>query len=219
MPRTARASIGGICYHVINRGNARARVFHHDKDYARFLNQFARVQKSISMRLVGWCIMPNHFHFVLWPHQDGDLGRFMHRWMTSHVQSHRRRYETYGHIWQGRFKGFPIQHDGHLLAVLRYVERNALRANLVDRAEAWPWSSLRTDEKELPLDGPLDRPKDWVAWVNRPQEEAELDVLRSSVNRERPFGDEAWVRMTAQDLHLESSLKPTGRRAEINGFV
>lgn len=219
MPRTARASIGGICYHVINRGNARARVFHHDNDYARFLNQFARVQNSISMRLVGRCIMPNHFHFVLWPHQDGDLGRFMHRWMTRHVQSHRRRYDTFVHIWQGRFKGFPIQHDEHLLAVLRYVERNALRANLADRAEAWPWSSLRADEKELPLESPLDRPTDWVEWVNRPQGETELNALRASVNRERPFGDDAWVRTTAQNLSLESSLKPAGRRAEISGSL
>ncbi len=219
MPRTARASLGGICYHVINRGNARARVFHDQKDYARFLAQFVRAQTSIAMRLVGWCIMPNHFHFVLWPHHDGDLGRFMHRWMTSHVHAHRRRHGTVGHIWQGRFKGFPIQHDAHLMAVLRYVERNALRANLVRRAEAWPWSSISADGPTLTLQSPVERPEDWVDWVNQPQEEAELAALRASVNRERPYGDKAWVRATAQDLGLEYSLNPRGRRVQVKEFV
>src|SRR5438045_2451302 len=143
MPRTARAAVGGMCYHVLNRGNGRAEVFHKPDDYAAFLRLLPLAVKRLPIRILAFCLMPNHFHLVLWPHGDGDLGRFMQWVMTSHVRRYHRHYQTSGHVWQGRFKAFPIQDDEHLLTVLRYVERNALRANLVKRAENWTWSSLR----------------------------------------------------------------------------
>jgi putative transposase len=80
---------------------------------------------------------------VLWPHGDGDLGRWMQWLLTTHVHGYRAAHHSSGHVWQGRFKAFAIEEDHHLLTVLRYVERNPLRAGLVERAEDWPWSSLR----------------------------------------------------------------------------
>src|SRR5207248_2497689 len=117
MPRTARASLGGWCYHVLNRGNARAEVFHKDADYAAFINLFEPACERVPMRILGYCLMPNHFHLVLWPQKDGDLGRWMQWLMTSHVRRYHRHYGGSGHIWQGRFKAFPIQEDEHYLAV------------------------------------------------------------------------------------------------------
>jgi putative transposase len=159
--------------------------------------------------------MPNHVHFVLWPRADGDLGRWMQWLMTSHVRRHHRRHHGSGHIWQGRFKAFPIQTDAHLLIALRYVERNALRANLVSRAQDWPWSSLvlwgRPDRPAWLADGPVPRQADWLDWVNQPQSDAELAALRGSVNRGAPFGEADWARRTAEQLGLESSLRPRGR--------
>jgi len=111
MPRTARASLGGWCYHVLNRGNARAEVFHKDADYAAFINLFEPACDRVPMRILGYCLMPNHFHLVLWPHKDGDLGRWMQWLMTSHVRRYHRHYGGSGHVWQGRFKAFPIQED------------------------------------------------------------------------------------------------------------
>src|SRR5438876_4724546 len=137
MPRTARASVGGYCYHVINRGNARAEVFHKEGDYRAFLEAIGEANVRLPIRLLAYCLMPNHFHLVLWPHGDGDLGRWMHWLLTTHVRRYLRHYQHSGHVWQGRFKAFPIQDDNHLVTVLRYVERNPLRASLVDRAEAW----------------------------------------------------------------------------------
>ena len=95
------------------------------------------------MRLVGYCLMPNHFHLVLWPLGDNDLGRWMQWLLTAHVHGYRKRYRGSGHVWQGRFKAFPIEQDEHLRILLRYVERNPLRAGLVARAEDWVWSSVR----------------------------------------------------------------------------
>jgi len=215
MARTARASVGGVCYHVLNRGNAREDVFHKKEDFAAFLALMREANERLPMRMLGWCLMTNHFHLVLWPHRDGDLSQWMQWLMTSHVRRYHRHYHSSGHVWQGRFKAFPIEEDEHLWTVLRYVERNALRANLVGRAEDWPWSSaamLHGGEYAAMLDaGPVPRGRDWLDWVNRPQSEAELAALRKCIARGTPYGKETWQHVTAERLGLEASLQPRGR--------
>jgi putative transposase len=123
--------------------------------------------------------------------------------------------EGTGPIYQGRFKSFPVQEDDHYFTVCRYVERNALRAKLVRRAENWRWSSLwqRCHETGVPWlsDGPLARPQRWLQRVNKPETESELAALRRSVVRGAPYGDETWQRRTVAALGLESSLRRPGR--------
>src|SRR3990172_7237631 len=143
MPRTARASVGGLCHHVINRANGRTRVFHKDGDYAAFERVMQDACEAVPMRVLTYCLMPNHFHLAPWPGGDGDLSRWMQRMMTAHVRRHHAHRHTSGHVWQGRFKAFPIQHDEHLLAVIRYVLRNPIRARLVHKTDQWPWSSIQ----------------------------------------------------------------------------
>jgi putative transposase len=220
MPRTARGSIGGYSYHVINRGNARAAVFHKSADYAAFVEIMAEASVRVPMRLLAYCLMPNHFHFALWPQGDGDLSRWMHWLLTTHVRRYLRHYHSSGHIWQGRFKAFPIEGDDHLLTVLRYIERNPLRARLVGRAEDWPWSSLRwlsqPDKAPLKLDpGTAPRGLGWLEWINEASTDPELQRLRESIRRDRPFGSPEWTLRTAQHLGLESSLRPRGRPRDL----
>ena len=169
------------------------------------------------MRLLAWCVMPNHWHLVLWPRRDGDLSEFM-RWLTvTHTQRWHAAHRTSGTgpLYQGRFKSFPIQEDDHLLAVLRYVERNALRANLVERADAWRWSSLwhRVHGQAATIldDGPAPVPRDWRRQVQSAESEAELAALRRSVVRGSPFGEESWQERTAKRLSLQSTMRPRGR--------
>jgi putative transposase len=135
--------------------------------------------------------------------------------MTSHVRRYHRHYGSSGHIWQGRCKAFPIQEDDHFLTVLRYVERNALRAALVRRAEAWPWGSLRVrlarGGSELLAESPVALPRSWKSAVNEPQTEAEVAAIRHSIQRGTPFGGEAWTKRAARQLGLESTLRPCGR--------
>jgi putative transposase len=215
MPRTARASVGGYCYHALNRGNGRAQVFHDADDYDNFVRLLRRACSRLPMRLIAFCLMPNHFHLVLWPSGDGDLGPWMQWLLTAHVHGYRKRYRGSRHVWQGRFKAFPIQEDGHLQTVLRYVERNPLRAGLVSRAEDWVWSSLPACRKAPLLPwlepGPAPRHSEWLEYVQRPQSDAELIALRRSVQRGIPFGSEQWVEETAARLGLESTLNPPGR--------
>jgi putative transposase len=215
MPRTARASVGNMCYHVLNRGNGRATVFHQAGDYAAFLDLIAAADKRLPIRILSYALLPNHFHLVLWPHEDGDLSRWMQWLLTSHVRRYHRHYQGTGHIWQGRFKAFPIERDEHLLAVLRYVERNPLRAGLVERAEDWPWSSIAWRTKgmrpRMLSKWPIPCPSNWLEHVNSAQSPAELVSLRKSVARGTPFGCEEWVERTASKLGLESTLRERGR--------
>lgn len=215
MARCRRTSAGGYCYHAINRGNRKQTVFHDEGDYARFMLLVARACERVPMRLLAWCLMPNHFHLVLWPHDDGDMSRWMHWLLTSHVRWYHRRYESSGRVWQGRFKSFPIEEDHHLLAVLRYVERNPLRAELVKRAEEWRWSSLQSwltgSEPKLIHEGPVPRWVEWLKYVNEPQTQAELQAIRNCSRREAPFGTESWTLATAQLLGLQWTLRGPGR--------
>ena len=215
MPRKARNSVGGMCYHVINRGNNRSEVFHKDHDYLRFTEMIGEAVARIPMRVLSWCLMPNHFHLVVQPHNDGDLSRWMQWLMTAHVRRYHRHYHSSGHVWQGRYKAFMIQEDHHYLTVLRYVESNALRANLVDRAEQWPWSSLYALKrpKQFPflVPGPLRRPRNWRALLNKEQPENELEQIQISLNRQRPLGSQKWVEKMVKKMGLESTIKPRGR--------
>lgn len=117
MPRRLRCAVGGLCYHAINRGNRKSRVFHDAEDYRGFMRLVAHASERIPMRILGWCLMPNHFHFVLWPREDGDMSSWMHWLLTCHVVSYRERYGTSGRVWQGRFRSFVVQEDDHLLRV------------------------------------------------------------------------------------------------------
>ena len=220
MPRTARIAPGGVVFHIINRGNARLRIFGKEADYAAFLKVLSEVLKEMpGMRLLGFCLMPNHWHLVLWPSRGGELGRFMQRLTVRHVRrwhEHRQSGGT-GHVYQGTYKSFPIQADEPLLIVLRYVERNPLRAGLVKRAEHWRWGSLwvsaKGDEamRAMVSDWPVERPADWAARVNRRQSQAEEEAVRISLRRGRPFGREAWQHRIARELHLQSTFRPRGR--------
>ena len=213
MPRHVPAALGGYCYHVLNRGNARRTVFHKEADYAAFAKLLRQAGERTDVRLLAWCLLPNHLHLVLWPRADGDLSAYMGWLLTAHVRRYHQHYHSTGHVWQGRFRGFPIQDDDHLLTVLRYVERNPVRAGLVASARDWRWSSMGVGgAAALSLDpGPVPRPTDWLTHVDTPQTPAEVESLRECIRRRRPFGTADWAVRTASPLGLDASLRPLGR--------
>ena len=219
MPRTARIAPGGMVFHVINRGVGKQKLFFSDEDYNAFERVIQQTLDKRPMRILAYCLMPNHWHFVLWPENDGDLGRFMQQLTVTHVTRWQKNYNMvgYGHVYQSRFKSFPVDTDEHYFQVCRYVERNALRANLVDRAEDWPWGSLWIRQFGTPEDRamisswPVRRPRNWVDYVNQPATESELEALRRSCVRGRPYGNQWWVAKTCRKLGLDSTLRPPGR--------
>ena len=219
MPRRPRLADGDLAYHVLNRRVGRLPLFEKPADYATFEKILAEAHAQTRIRIAAYCLMPNHWHLLLWPRHDGELSEIL-RWITvTHTQRWHVHHDTAGTgpVYQGRFKSFPIQSDEHFLAVARYVERNALRAKLVKQAENWRWSSLwRRDQEDAKLAAwlsawPVERPRDWISRINRPDIALELESLRLSVQRGRPFGEEAWVRRMAKRFGMESTLRPRGR--------
>jgi len=209
-----------MVFHALNRGNGRMEIFEDEADYAAFERVMQREIERSGMRLLAYCLMPNHWHLVLWPRGDGDMGRFMQRLTTTHVRRWHEHRQTvgYGHLYQGTYKSFPVATDEHLLALCRYVERNALRANLVDRAQAWRWCSLWrrrhpkvVDEVPALSRWPVDVPRDWVRRVNRAQSDREVEAIQRSIQRGRPFGSPHWQTRIARQLDMTHTLRPRGR--------
>ncbi len=215
MPRPPRQLFANECYHVLNRANRKAEVFHQSADYSLFLRLVEKAQERIGIPLLAACVMPNHVHLVLRPLGDKDIPRWMQWLFTTHARHYHEKYGTTGHVWQGRYKHVPVQGDHHLLTLLRYVERNALRAKLVARAEDWNWGSLswrlRANHALALADPPVALPSGWIDWVNCPQTAVELEAIRTSVNRQRPFGDPEWVSEAVKRERLEQSLVEAGR--------
>jgi putative transposase len=217
MPRTARSTEAGMVYHVLNRGNGRMRIFHKVGDFEAFERVLAEGLQRYPVELFTYSLMPNHWHLVVRPQTDDSLGRWMGWVGVTHVRRYHEHYHSRGggHLYQGRFKSFPVAEDEYFLALCRYVEANALRARLVERAEEWQWSGLwrrANKTSDLPLTPwPVDRSRNWVAWINRDLNDEQLDGLRTCVQRGRPYGSETWVRQTASRLGLEFTLRGPGR--------
>jgi REP-associated tyrosine transposase len=187
VPRAPRNTQLGYAYHVINRGNGQAKVFHQPQDYEVFLDLLVAARQRQPIKLFAFCLMPNHFHLVVEPETTPALSRFMQWLMTTHVRRYHKYYKSSGHIWQGRFKSFPIQLDGHLLIVQRYVRQNPVRAGLVTNEEQWPWSSVT--RSDLVDRSPIEN-SDKIDSLSTVQ----IQELRECVNRQRPFGTLEWRR-------------------------
>jgi len=215
MPRPIRTDIGNYCYHIINRANARLPIFFKEEDYVLFEKVLEEAKEKYDMRILAYHLMPNHFHLVLYPRNDGDLGKFM-QWLTlTHTQRWHQSKNTKGtgHLYQGRYKSFIIEKDNHLLSVIRYVERNALRAKLVRKAENWKFCSLwrrlygSIPQKKLLAKWPISEPKDYLFFVNTPQNQKEEESIRLSVVKGKPYGNDSWSMKIIKKFGLESTVR------------
>ena len=210
MPRRP-AWTGTHVFHVMNRAARRLRLFDEDRDYQLFLICLSYGLDEVPVRLLAYCVMPNHFHLVVWPTESGQLGRFMQSVTATHSQRwHRARGSVgTGCVYQGRYRAVPVQQDEHFLKACRYVERNALRAKLVRRAEDWPWSSLsqrcRNSSAPLLTPWPIPQPANWLALMNESEPDRDVDAVRLATERGVGFGSEAWQKVTP------GALRPRGR--------
>lgn len=196
---------------MLSRGNNRATVFRSAHDYEDFIELLDEARRQSGVELLAFCIMPNHFHVVARFDESVQLSALMQWWLTSHVRRHHERQGTtgLGHVWQGRFKSFPIQEDEHLLTVLRYVLRNPVRARLVETAWAWRWSSLWHDAMLSPW--PVEPPASMANWLGAPPDDAADEDLRTAISRGAPFGDDAWRADAARRWGIEATIAARGR--------
>ena len=219
MPRMNRLAVGDTIYHVLNRANGRVQIFHTDEDYQHFESLLLEGVALAGMRILAYCIMPNHWHLVLHPHNDGDMSEFM-RWVTTtHVRQRRTKTKSVGdgHLYQGTYKSFPIETDHHLHTVIRYAEQNPLRAKLVTQVEDWQWSSLyrrqrnnREDQKLL-ASLPTELPVNYLESVNTILSKDDVEQVRHSIVKGAPYGSTNWIGEMVEKYNLGSTLRSPGK--------
>jgi putative transposase len=223
MPRPLRPIADGLIYHVINRGNNRQEVFHKPGDYHAFLKALADIKEHKPFELYGYCLLSNHFHLLMKP-TGASISRILQSLLVTHTQRYHKHRRSGGHVWQGRFKSPVVQNDEHLLAVLRYIEANPLRARLVKRAEDYRWSSYRVHGcgeanelvdrlviyEELSPYAQVQQRK-WAEKVHLPMDERTKLAIRRSVETGLPYGSKAWVSRLASKLDLDLTVRPRGR--------
>jgi putative transposase len=208
-----------MIFHCLNRSVARLTLFEKPNDYEAFERVIEEAYDRVGLPILDYAVLPNHWHFVVWPQTGTEVSEFFQWLSVTHTMRWHAHYQTSGtgHLYQGRFKSFPIQDGEHLLTVLRYVERNPVRAGLAKRVEDWrlgsAWRRHQGDAKSKRLlsTWPLRRPRGWLEFVNEPQTEAEVVALRRCVQRGTPLGDEQWTKRSARRLGLDSTLRPRGR--------
>lgn len=219
MPRAARVDIKNQYYHVINRASARLVLFNTKKDYGLFEAVLVEAKNKYKIDILAYCCMPNHFHMILSPREDGELSKFMY-WFTMTLTQrwHAAQGTTgSGHIFQGRYKSFIIQKDAHLLSVIRYVERNPLRAKLVEVLKDWEYSSFyrrvfaSPKQKSIITDPPIELPKNYIAFVTKALVATEIESIRGALNRGTPYGTESWRERMVDRFNLQATVRERGR--------
>ena len=188
MSRFSRNLPAGSIVHVVNRGNDKRPLFARAREFEEFLRLVAWAKSLCPVRIVAYCIMSNHWHFVFWVEVEWDVSAFLHRLTTTHAKRWRRKTGTIGqgHVYQDRFKASEIFSERYYFNCLRYVEQNALNAGLVRSAREWRWSSLAErlgNGRGILGPDPAGLPIEWAELVDRPLPECDVDEIRSSLRR------------------------------------
>jgi putative transposase len=198
MGRVARAVVAGCPHHVTQRGNRRGDVFEVDEDREAYLTFLQQYMAKHGVSLWAYCLMTNHVHLIVVPEEEQSLSRALRDAHTVYAMRFNRRTKLSGHVWQGRFYSCPLD-DAHLWAAVRYVERNPVRAGLVERAEEYQWSSaaahcgLRHDgvlATAFPPEGAIEN---WRAWLREEEDEAVVEAIRRHTTTGRPCGSPGFV--------------------------
>jgi len=215
MPRRPRHELTGVVFHAMNRAVRGTTLFNTNRDFEAFAEILTEQLRRSTVKLFSYEVMDNHWHCVMGCDRVADLSKFMHRFEGKHANNwagaHRARGR--GYVYQGRFKAVPVQTSHSMLRVCRYVERNALRKNLVAAAEHWTWGSLHARCNNcypIPLaEWPIPQPSNWVELVNTPQSAKELAALRHCIKSDQPIGTKVWAKAVAPFLGL--TLRTVGR--------
>lgn len=130
-----------LFYHALNRSNARVTIFHCENDYLYFINLLKEYTLCFGFKLYHWVIMSNHYHILFEAEEPDKISKCMAGLARAYTHYYHRTYQTSGFLWQGRFKLQPIQKENYLIACGRYIERNPVRAGIVEEAHSYSYSS------------------------------------------------------------------------------
>jgi putative transposase len=225
MPRLPRTVFAGLPHHVTQRGNRREDIFFSDEDREAYLSWLKEYSDKHHVEVLAYCLMTNHIHLVAVPATDEGLQRLLKPLHMRYAQRINRARGWKGHLWQGRFFSSPLD-EAYLWAAVRYVERNPVRAGMVQRAENYRWSSAAAHCGDR--SGSLLNPKsvwsnkftaidDWSAWLAEGDETVEIQALRRNVEKGLPCGDAGFIQRLGQMVGRQLEYRPQGRpiKAEV----
>ncbi len=215
MARIARLVVPGHPHHVTQRGVRRMDIFLEDDDYRKYISMISKSCQKTGTEIWAYCLMPNHVHFVMVPADEDGLRATLgeaHRQYTRMINI---REDCIGHLWQERFHSFPMD-ERYLMACVRYVELNPVRAGLVKRPGDWLWSSakahLRGKGDDLVMVEPmLNRIPQWDVFLEAGMQEFEQKYLQLHTRTGRPLGDDKWVTGLEDKTGRALKKNPAGR--------
>lgn len=197
MPRIKRLVVPDHPHHVTQRGNRRQPTFFDDSDYLDYLALIAAAKDRADVEILAYCLMPNHVHFVVVPHQLDSLAKLFSEAHRRYTRSINRRYDWKGHLWQERFRSF-VMDEPHLEMAVRYIELNPVRAGLCEDPAAWPWSSARAhlcgkDDCVVTVKPMLQRWPNWKSYLGKSEGNELAESLHKHSSTGRPAGDDKFV--------------------------
>lgn len=218
MPRTARIVIPDCAHHVTQRGNNRQDVFFVDSDRRIYLEYLRDASERFNLCVEGYCLMTNHVHLVVTPHNENSLADAMKRTNQLYAQYINHMHNRSGHLWQNRFFSCALGEE-HFWRTLAYVERNPVRARLTRKAWRWRWSSASAHcgiDKQSDLLDILSWRWDmsfaqWRQVLERPNDDRLISTFRLSTCRGRPLGTDAFIAKLETLLGRRLRPMPKGR--------
>jgi len=215
MPRIARVVIPHYPHHITQRGTNKTSIFSDDKDREYFLACLNDWAARTGTKIWAYCLMDNHFHLLLVPGQEQSLGKCLHGITFRYAQYYNQKYGRTGRLWQNRYFSCPVDKDEYLWAVVRYIERNPVRASMAKRAEDWEWSSARTHIKGK--GSKIPKLSDWLEETERSEyrrfvnEEGSEDEIRRATSTGRPLGSMGFVERLEEKLGRRLRPQKAGR--------
>lgn len=219
MPRIARVVAQGYPHHITQRGNYRQKIFSSDTDREKYLSLTDTESKRYGLKILAYCLMPNHVHFIAVPENDDSMGKVFKYANMKYSQAYNKKIGTGGHLFQGRFFS-SVMDERYVIACARYIERNPVRAKMVKTPCDWKWSSAKAhcgiDERDTfgvrALFDYADYPqKNWKKFIEEPDDAEEIKRIRSQTRRGRPLGENQFIRKLEKKLNRFLALKPRGR--------
>lgn len=215
MPRIARVVVPDYPHHITQRGTNKSAIFLDDEDRRCFLQYLNSRAEKTEVNIWAYCLMDNHFHLLLEPKKDQSLGKCLHGTTFLYAQHYNKKYARSGRLWQNRYFSCPVDKEEYLWAVVRYMERNPVRAKIVTKAEDWKWSSA-----EAHISGRKDGHLGLLDWLNADEraeyrrfldDEGEDDEIRKATSTGRPLGDASFVEKLQELSGRELKYQRRGR--------
>jgi putative transposase len=219
MPRIARTVFAGLPHHITQRGNRRENVFFTDEDRHQYLEKLTEYCHKHHVQILAYCLMANHTHLIAIPKNKNGLARVLRPVHMRYAQFINRQHKWSGHLWQGRFFSSPLD-EAYLWFCVRYVERNPVRAKMVERAEDYPWSSAAAHcklkkDNVLSLDSDyweiFKDISDWSIWLEEAENNEQLTIVRRNIQKNLPCGSDAFIEKLEKMAKCVLQFRPVGR--------